>query len=104
MFMKKTKLFLILPLLMMIIGCGYSTEDIKKESLPTLTASISETADISEGNLEVLEYTLIQETDSKYSGILKTSYEDQTQTFDVIVLWDHSTDEFTVEWELISEQ
>jgi hypothetical protein len=102
MFMKKIQLIFILPILMMM-SCGYSTEEIKNESLPTVTSSISETLDISEQNLEVLNYTLVQESDSKYSGILKTEYDGYTQTFDVEVLWDHSTDEYTVEWELVSE-
>ena len=115
MFMKKIKLLFILPLLVMLISCGnsnkeikkesgYSNEDIKKESLPTVIESICETTDISEANLEVLDYTLIQETNSKYSGILKTSYDYFTQTIKVIVLWDHSTGEYTVEWELINEK
>ena len=104
MFMKKIKLLFILPLLVMLISCGHSTEDIKKESLPTVIESICETAEINATDVETLDYTLIQETDSKYSGILKTRYDGSTQTFNVIVLWDHSTDEYTVEWDLINEK
>jgi len=124
--MKKIKLLFTLPLLVMLISCGnsnedtknesgnsneenknesgYSNEEIKKESLPTVIESICETADISEELIEVLDYTLIQETNSKYSGILETSYDDLTQTIKVIVLWDHSTGEYTVEWEVLTEK
>ena len=104
MIIKKIPHILILTLLMLIIGCGgKSTEDIEIGSLPTLTESISQTLDISQSNLKVLDYTLIQESDQKYSGLLKTEYDGLTQTFNVKVLWDHSTDEFTVEWEFINE-
>ena len=33
-----------------------------------------------------------------------TEYEDMTQTWDIKVVWDHNTDEYTVEWEIENEK
>ena len=50
--------------------------------------------------MEIKEYGLVQESDNVYSGLLKTKYEDMTQTWDVRVIWDHSTDKYTVTWDI----
>lgn len=83
---------------------GYTTQEIKSESQGTIIESISETLDISSSNITVKDYTLVQESDNVYSGILMTEYEDMTQTWDIKVVWDHNTDEYTVEWEIENEK
>ena len=79
-------------------------EEIETETQAAIIESISETADISSSNIDVKEYTLVQESDNIYTGVLKTEYNDMTQTFDVKVVWDHNTDKYTYEWELKYEQ
>jgi hypothetical protein len=98
-------IFLLLLSVMFLVSCewGYTTEEIEIESKGTLLESISETLDISSSNIKVIDYTLVQESDNVYTGILKTEYDDMTQTWDVKVVWDHNTDKYTVEWELKSE-
>ena len=102
--MKKTLLVVVFILSSALYSCGgYSTEDIKAESEGTIIESISENYDISPSSIEVTAYTLIQETDNIYTGVMKTEYDGYTQTWDIRVTWDHNTDEYTVEWELLSE-
>ena len=97
-------IFLLLLSVMFLVSCGgYTTEEIEIESKGTLLESISETLDISSSNIKVIDYTLVQESDNVYTGILKTEYDDMTQTWDVKVVWDHNTGKYTVEWELKSE-
>ena len=98
-------IFLLLLSVMFLVSCewGYTTEEIEIESKGTLLESISETLDISSSNIKVIDYTLVQESDNVYTGILKTEYDDMTQTWDVKVVWDHNRDKYTVEWELKSE-
>tara|TARA_Y100000385_G_C12566622_1_gene414517 strand:+ start:116 stop:436 length:321 start_codon:yes stop_codon:yes gene_type:complete len=101
---KKISLPVILLCSLLLISCGgFTTEEIEAESKGTVIESISEKADISSSNIKVKDYTLVQKSDNVYSGILKTEYQDMTQTFDVEVVWDHNTDEYTVEWELKEE-
>jgi len=101
---KKISLSVILLCSLFLISCGgFTTEEIEAESKGTVIESISETLDLSSSNIKVKEYTLVQKSDNVYSGILKTEYKDMTQTFDVEVVWDHNTDEYTVEWELKEE-
>ena len=78
--------------------------DINDPSLIETTKNKPETLDISSSNMEIKEYGLVQESDNVYSGLLKTKYEDMTQTWDVRVIWDHSTDKYTVTWELTDEK
>ena len=98
-------IFLLLLSVMFLVSCewGYTTEEIEIESKGTLLESISETLDISSSNIKVIDYTLVQESYNVYTGILKTEYDDMTQTWDVKVVWDHNTGKYTVEWELKSE-
>lgn len=84
-----------------IHGCKYSTEEIKLETQPAVIESISETFDISASNIEVEEYSLIAKSENIYSGLLKTMYAGERQTFEVEVIWDHSIDEYQVKWELV---
>lgn len=101
---KKIGLSVMLLLSLFLISCGgITTEEIEAESEGTLIESISETLDISSSNIKVKDYYLVQESDNVYSGFLKTEYQDMTQKFDVKVVWDHNTDEYTVEWELKEE-
>ena len=99
----KNKFLLLLSVIFLVSCGGYTTEEIEIESKGTVLESISETLDISSTNIKVIDYTLIQESDNVYTGILKTEYNDMTQTWDVKVVWDHNTDKYTVEWELKSE-
>ncbi|MAR43704.1 MAG: hypothetical protein CMC48_06445 [Flavobacteriaceae bacterium] len=100
----KNKLLLIISVIVLVsCGLGYTTEDIENETKGTVIESISETLDISSSNIDVIDYTLVQESDNVYTGILKTEYDDMTQTWDIKVVWDHNTDKYTVEWELKSE-
>jgi len=90
---------------LLIFSCGgFTTEEIEAESKGTVIESISKSLDISSSNIKVEDYTLVQKSDNVYTGILKTEYQDMTQTFDIEVVWDHSTDEYTVEWELKEEK
>jgi hypothetical protein len=90
---------------LLIFSCGgYTTEEIESESKGTVIESISKSLDISSSNIKVEDYTLVQKSDNVYTGILKTEYQDMTQTFDIEVVWDHSTDEYTAEWELKEEK
>tara|TARA_B110000090_G_C13010448_1_gene303965 strand:+ start:142 stop:447 length:306 start_codon:yes stop_codon:yes gene_type:complete len=99
------KLLMIFSISLFLLSCGgYTTEEIESESKGTVIESISETLDISESNIEINEYSLVQESDNVYTGILKTTIEDMIQTWDVKVVWDHNTDKYTVEWELKNEQ
>ena len=99
------KVLMVLSISLFLFSCGgcYTTEDIESETKNDVVESISETLDISSKNIEIVEYTLIQESGNEYSGVLKTKYEDMTQTWDVKVVWDHNTDKYTLEWELKNE-
>tara|TARA_B100000767_G_scaffold229948_1_gene220832 strand:+ start:1349 stop:1654 length:306 start_codon:yes stop_codon:yes gene_type:complete len=101
--MKSINFILIFSIVLLSCG-GYTTQEIKSESQGTIIESISETLDISSSNITVKDYTLVQESDNVYSGILMTEYEDMTQTWDIKVVWDHNTDEYTVEWEIENEK
>ena len=101
--MKNISFILIFSLLLLVCG-GYTTKEIESESQGTIIESISETLDISSSNIKVKDYTLVQESDNVYSGILMTEYDDMTQTWDIKVVWDHNTDEYTVEWEIKNER
>ena len=101
--MKKLLMVLSISLFLFSCGGGYTTEDIESETKNAIIESISETLDISSKNIEIDEYTLIQESGNIYSGVLKTKYEGAKQTWDVKVVWDHDTDKYTLEWELKNE-
>lgn len=101
--MKRLYFTTLLSLVLLSCG-GVSVEEIETETQASIIESISETADISSSNIDVKEYTLVQESDNIYTGVLKTEYNDMTQTFDVKVVWDHNTDKYTYEWELKYEQ
>ncbi|MEN8793743.1 MAG: hypothetical protein ABF294_04745 [Flavobacteriales bacterium] len=99
------KVLMVLSISLFLFSCGgYTTEEIETETKDFVLKSISETLDISSSNMEIKEYGLVQESDNVYSGLLKTKYEDMTQTWDVRVIWDHSTDKYTVTWELTDEK
>jgi hypothetical protein len=102
---QNVTLSLLFLISLLIFSCGgFTTEEIEAESKGTVIESISKSYDISSSNIKVEDYTLIQKSDNVYTGILKTEYQDMTQTFDIEVVWDHSTDEYTVEWELKEEK
>ena len=82
---------------------GYSVDDIKAETQVSIVDSISENFDISPNNIEVTTYTLIQETNSVYTGVMEPEYDGYTQTWDMKVTWDQNSDEYIYEWELLSE-
>ena len=98
------KVLMILGISLFLFSCGgYTTEDIESETKNAVIESISETLDISSKNIEIFEYTLIQESGNVYTGILKTKYEDMKQTWDVKVVWDRNTGKYTLEWEFKNE-
>ena len=102
---QNVTLSLLFLISLLIFSCGgFTTEEIEAESKGTVIESISKSYDISSSNIKVEDYTLVQKSDNVYTGILKTEYQDMTQTFDIEVVWDHSTDEYTVEWELKEEK
>ena len=106
-FVKKKimkKVLMVLSISLFLFSCGgYTTEDIEYETEYEVIESISENLGISSRNIEIVEYTLIQESDNVYTGFLKTKYEGMKQTWDVKIVWDHNTDDYTYEWELINE-
>ena len=87
-----------------LLSCGTTTQEIESETQGTIIEKMSEDYDISSSNIKVKDYTLIQESDNVYTGLLETEYDDMTQTWDVKVVWDHDTDKYTVEWDLESER
>ena len=93
------KIIFILCLILSSCG-GFSVSDIEKESQPTILKSMSETLNIEADDIKVNDYTLVQESDNVYTGILETTYNGMSQTWDIKVVWDHKTDKYTVEWEL----
>lgn len=106
-FVKKKimkKVLMVLSISLFLFSCGgYTTEDIEYETEYEVIESISENLGISSRNIEIVEYTLIQESDNVYTGFLKTKYEGMKQTWDVKIVWDHNTDEYTYEWEFQNE-
>jgi len=97
------KVLMILSISLFLFSCGgggYTTEDIESETKNAVIESISETLDISSKNIEIVGYTLVQESGNVYTGVLKTKYDDMKQTWDVKVVWDHNTGKYTLEWEL----
>ena len=102
--MKRILLAFAVILGLTLYSCGgYSVDDIKAETQVSIVDSISENFDISPNNIEVTSYTLIQETNSVYTGVMETEYDGYTQTWDIKVTWDHNSDESIYEWELLSE-
>ena len=102
--MKRILLAFAVILGLTLYSCGgYSVDDIKAETQVSIVDSISENFDISPNNIEVISYTLIQETNSVYTGVMETEYDAYTQTWDIKVTWDHNSDEYIYEWELLSE-
>ena len=98
----KNKFLLLLSVIFLVSCGGYTTEEIEIESIGTVLESLSETYNVSSTDIKVIDYTLVQESDNVYTGILKTEYYDVTETWDVKVVWDHNTDKHTVEWKLKS--
>ena len=55
---------------------GYSVDDIKAETQISIVDSISENWEISPNDIEVTSYTLIQETNSVYTGVMETEIDE----------------------------
>lgn len=99
--MSQSLKFIILLSFLVFNSCGTTTEEIEIETKGTVIQSISEKFDINNDDITVKEYTLVQESGNVYIGALKTEYNDIAQQWGVKVVWDHSTDEYVVEWELL---
>lgn len=101
--MKRILLAFAVILGLTLYSCGgYSVDDIKAETQISIVDSISENWEISPNDIEVTSYTLIQETNSVYTGVMETEIDGYTQTWDIEVTWDHNSDEYIYEWELLS--
>lgn len=102
--MKKSIYVLALFLISILTSCGgFSIEDVEDQTEATLVESISETLGFESEEIKVLDYSLVQESDNIYNGILKTKINVMKQTWDVEVALDQSSGDFNVKWELINE-
>jgi hypothetical protein len=99
--MSQSIKFITLLSFLIFNSCGTTTEEIEIETKGTVIQSISEKFDVNNSDIAIKEYTLVQESDNVYIGALKTEYNGIAQQWGVKVVWDHSTDEYVVEWELL---
>ena len=98
------KFIYVLSLSFLLIGCSskMSSEELAKELGPKIVKHICEEMKIDEEKVKLKEFSLMNESGNKYAGILKTTYDGLTQTFDVDVTYDGKDYQYT--WELISEK